>query len=61
MKRLFAIAVTALALAGCMVGPNYRSPEPGAPSQDPFSLFFMAAPMYVFYEAAIILGRILKK
>jgi NodT family efflux transporter outer membrane factor (OMF) lipoprotein len=36
MKRLFAIAVTALALAGCMVGPNYRSPEPGAPSQDPF-------------------------
>jgi sec-independent protein translocase protein TatC len=31
------------------------------PSQDPFSLFFMALPMYVFYEAAIVLGRILKK
>jgi NodT family efflux transporter outer membrane factor (OMF) lipoprotein len=36
MRRPIAIAVAALALAGCMVGPNYRSPEPGAPSQDPF-------------------------
>lgn len=25
-----------LALAGCMVGPDYRSPAPGAPAQDPF-------------------------
>jgi sec-independent protein translocase protein TatC len=31
------------------------------PSQDPFSLFAMAIPMYVFYEASIILGRILKR
>jgi sec-independent protein translocase protein TatC len=31
------------------------------PSQDPYSLFFMAAPMYVFYEASIIIGRIMKK
>ena len=31
------------------------------PSQDPFSLFFMAIPMYIFYEAAIVLGRVLKK
>jgi sec-independent protein translocase protein TatC len=31
------------------------------PSQDPYSLFFMAAPMYVFYEACILLGRILKR
>ena len=30
-------------------------------SQDPFSLFFMAVPMYVFYEAAIVLGRVLGK
>ena len=31
------------------------------PSQDPYSLFFMAVPMYVFYEASIVIGRILKK
>jgi len=31
------------------------------PSQDPFSLFAMAIPMYVFYEASILLGRILKR
>jgi sec-independent protein translocase protein TatC len=31
------------------------------PSQDPFSLFAMAIPMYVFYEASIVLGRILKR
>lgn len=31
------------------------------PSQDPFSLLFMAVPMYLFYEAAIVVGRVLKK
>jgi sec-independent protein translocase protein TatC len=31
------------------------------PSQDPFSLFAMAIPMYAFYEASILLGRILKR
>ena len=31
------------------------------PSQDPYSLFAMAIPMYVFYEASIIIGRILKR
>lgn len=31
------------------------------PSQDPYSLFFMAAPMYIFYEASIVIGRILKR
>jgi sec-independent protein translocase protein TatC len=31
------------------------------PSQDPYSLFFMAGPMYVFYEASILIGRLLKK
>lgn len=36
MKRAFAFAMSALALAGCMVGPNYRSPEPDAPAQTPF-------------------------
>jgi len=31
------------------------------PSQDPYSLFLMALPMYLFYEAAILIGRILKR
>jgi sec-independent protein translocase protein TatC len=31
------------------------------PSQDPFSLMFMAVPMYVFYEIAIIIGRLMKR
>ena len=31
------------------------------PSQDPYSLFAMAVPMYIFYELSIIIGRILKK
>lgn len=35
MKRLIP-AVAALALTACMVGPNYRSPVPDAPAQNPF-------------------------
>ncbi|MBV9411761.1 MAG: twin-arginine translocase subunit TatC, partial [Acidimicrobiia bacterium] len=31
------------------------------PSQDPYSLFAMAIPMYLFYEASILIGRLLKK
>jgi sec-independent protein translocase protein TatC len=31
------------------------------PSQDPYSLFAMALPMYLFYEASILIGRILKR
>ena len=31
------------------------------PSQDPYSLFALAAPMWLFYEAAIVLGRVLKR
>ncbi|HYX44561.1 MAG TPA: twin-arginine translocase subunit TatC [Acidimicrobiales bacterium] len=31
------------------------------PSQDPYSLFAMAVPMYLFYEGAIVVGRALKK
>jgi len=31
------------------------------PSQDPYSLMFMAAPMYVFYEVAIVIGKVLKR
>ncbi len=31
------------------------------PSQDPYSLFAMAIPMLVFYEATIVIGRLLKR
>jgi sec-independent protein translocase protein TatC len=31
------------------------------PSQDPYSLFAMAIPMYIFYEASILIGRLLKR
>ena len=31
------------------------------PSQDPWSLFAMAGPMYLFYELSILIGRVLKR
>jgi sec-independent protein translocase protein TatC len=31
------------------------------PSQDPYSLFAMAIPMYVFYELSILIGKLLKR
>jgi len=31
------------------------------PSQDPYSLFAMVVPMYLFYEGSILIGRLLKK
>jgi len=31
------------------------------PSQDPYSLFAMAIPMYIFYEGSILIGRFLKR
>lgn len=31
------------------------------PSQDPYSLFFMAVPMYLFYEVSIVIGKVLKR
>lgn len=31
------------------------------PSQDPYSLLAMAGPMYLFYEASIVIGRVFKK
>ena len=36
MMRLIGPSVAALALAGCMVGPDYRAPAPQASSQAPF-------------------------
>jgi sec-independent protein translocase protein TatC len=31
------------------------------PSQDPYSLFFLVVPMYIFFEASIIIGRVLRR
>jgi len=31
------------------------------PSADPFSMLFMAVPMYIFYEASIVIGRVMKR
>ena len=31
------------------------------PSQDPYTLFAMVTPMYLFYEGSILVGRLLKK
>ena len=31
------------------------------PSSDPYSMLAMMIPMYLFYEAAIIIGRFLKR
>lgn len=31
------------------------------PSQDPYSLFFMAVPMILFYEISIVVGKVLKR
>jgi sec-independent protein translocase protein TatC len=31
------------------------------PSSDPFSLFFMAIPLYLFYEISIVIGRVMKR
>ena len=69
----FPILLVALELAGVLTSQRLRKWRRPAivvivfiaavitPSQDPYSLFFMAVPMYVFYEASILIGRILKK
>ena len=31
------------------------------PSSDPYTMLAMTIPMWVFYEAAIIIGRLMKK
>ena len=69
----FPILLVALELAGVLTSQRLRKWRRPAivvivfiaavitPSQDPYSLFFMAVPMYVFYEGSILIGRILKK
>ena len=31
------------------------------PSQDPYSLFAMALPMYLFYAGSIVIGKVMKR
>ena len=31
------------------------------PSADPFSMLFMAIPMYIFFEISILIGRLMKR
>lgn len=69
----FPILLVFLQLAGVVTSRKLRSWRRPAlvivvavaavitPSQDPYSLFAMAAPMYLFYELAILIGRLLKK
>jgi sec-independent protein translocase protein TatC len=33
----------------------------GTPSGDPYSLFALAIPMYIFYEVAIVVGRLIER
>lgn len=70
---LFPVVLVFLELAGVLTSARLRSwRRPAAvvilvvaavitPSQDPWTLLAMAVPMYIFYEAAIIIGRLLKK
>ncbi|MDQ4070095.1 MAG: twin-arginine translocase subunit TatC [Actinomycetota bacterium] len=69
----FPVVLVFLQLAGVLSSRRLRSWRRGAlviivtlaavitPSQDPYSLFAMVVPMYLFYEGAILLGRLLKK
>ena len=70
---LFPVFLVFLQLAGVLSSARLRTwRRPAAvvilvvaavitPSQDPYTLLIMAGPMYVFYEASIVLGRILKR
>jgi len=69
----FPIVLVFLQLAGVLTSARLRGWRRGTvvsivafvavvtPSQDPYSLFALAVPLYVFYEAAILVGRLLKR
>ena len=69
----FPVVLVSLELAGVLTSAKLRSWRRWAflaifvvaavitPSADPFSMFAMAVPMYVFYEGAILVGRLLKR
>ncbi|HZN12862.1 MAG TPA: twin-arginine translocase subunit TatC [Acidimicrobiales bacterium] len=69
----FPVVLVALEMAGVLPSAKLRGWRRQAfliivifaavitPSQDPYTLFAMSIPMYIFYEASILIGRILKK
>ena len=69
----FPVLLVALELVGAVTSQKLRKWRRGAivgvtmfaavitPSSDPISMFAMAIPMYLFYEASILVGRLLKK
>ncbi len=69
----FPVVLVALQLARVVPSRKLRNWRRGAivgvtvfaavftPSSDPFSMFAMAVPMYIFYEGAILTGRALKR
>ena len=69
----FPVVLVGLEMAGVLTSQRLRSWRRQAfltivifaavitPSQDPYTLFAMAGPMYLFYEASIIIGRVLHK
>jgi len=69
----FPVVLVALQLAHVVTSQKLRKWRRGAivgvtvfsavftPSSDPISMFAMAVPMYLFYEGAIITGRLLKR
>jgi sec-independent protein translocase protein TatC len=70
---LFPVLLVFLQLAGVLTSRRLKSWRRPAvvlifvvaavitPSQDPYSLFALAAPMYLFYEASIVIGRLMHK
>ena len=69
----FPVVLVALEMAGVLTTQRLRSWRRQAvviivvfaavitPSQDPYTLLAMSGPMYIFYEASILIGRLLKK
>jgi sec-independent protein translocase protein TatC len=69
----FPVVLVALELTGVLTTQKLRKWRRGAivgvtlfaalitPSSDPISMFAMAVPMYLFYEASIVIGRVLHK
>ncbi len=69
----FPVVLIALQLTGVLSSRKLRSWRRQAlltivivaavitPSQDPYTLLAMSVPLYIFYEASILIGRLLKK
>lgn len=69
----FPVVLVALQMVGVLTSRRLRSWRRQAaviivvfaavltPSQDPYTLLAMSVPMYIFYEASIVIGRLFKK